>query len=117
MSSLGANARLGLYRSQETREMAPADQEQATASGNGRSSATLFGTLYMIIAWRTLFSLMLARTAPDIDCEIVFDPWKWRASNLYRSQARPTEHQGHVDRLTALTRFCHRFGGATRVSQ
>jgi hypothetical protein len=36
--------------------------------------------LYMIIAWRVLFALMLGRACPDMDCEVVFDPKEWRAA-------------------------------------
>lgn len=45
--------------------------------------------LYMVIAWRVLFSLMLARTAPDMDCEIVFDPREWRAAYIVVKRCPP----------------------------
>lgn len=38
--------------------------------------------LYMIIAWRVLFALMLGRACPDMDCEVVFDPCEWRAAYI-----------------------------------
>lgn len=38
--------------------------------------------LYMVIAWRVLFTLMLGRTTPDMDCEIIFDPQEWRAAYI-----------------------------------
>lgn len=44
--------------------------------------------LYMIIAWRILFTLMLGRVCPDLDCEVVFDPREWRAAYLV-VQRRP----------------------------
>jgi hypothetical protein len=45
--------------------------------------------LYMVIAWRVLFSLMLARAAPDMDCEIVFDPQEWRAAYIVVKRSPP----------------------------
>lgn len=45
--------------------------------------------LYMVIAWRVLFSLMLARAAPDMDCEIVFDPQEWRAAYIVVKRCPP----------------------------
>jgi hypothetical protein len=36
----------------------------------------------MVIAWRVLFTLMLGRTTPDMDCEIIFDPQEWRAAYI-----------------------------------
>lgn len=45
--------------------------------------------LYMVIAWRVLFCLMLARAAPDMDCEIVFDPQEWRAAYIVVKRCPP----------------------------
>jgi hypothetical protein len=45
--------------------------------------------LYMVIAWRVLFSLMLARATPDMDCEIVFDPQEWRAAYIVVKRCPP----------------------------
>jgi len=36
--------------------------------------------VYMIVAWRVLFALMLGRGCPDASCEIVFDPKEWKAA-------------------------------------
>ena len=45
--------------------------------------------LYMIIAWRVLFTLMLGRACPEMDCEIVFDPQEWRAINVVVKHCPP----------------------------
>lgn len=45
--------------------------------------------LYMVSAWRVLFSLMLARATPDMDCEIVFDPQEWRAAYIVVKRCPP----------------------------
>jgi len=45
--------------------------------------------LYMIIAWRVLFALMLGRTAPDMDCEIVFEAQEWRAAYIVVKRCPP----------------------------
>lgn len=36
--------------------------------------------LYMMIAWRVLFTLMLGRACPELDCEVVFEPQEWQAA-------------------------------------
>jgi hypothetical protein len=35
--------------------------------------------LYMIIAWRVLFTMMLGRACPDINCEVIFESQEWHA--------------------------------------
>lgn len=35
--------------------------------------------IYMIIAWRVLFTLMLGRNCPEIDCEVIFEKEEWQA--------------------------------------
>jgi hypothetical protein len=45
--------------------------------------------LYMVIAWRVLFSLMLARATPDLDCEVVFDPQEWQAAYIVVKRCPP----------------------------
>ncbi|OAI20639.1 transposase [Methylomonas koyamae] len=60
--------------------------------------------LYMVIAWRVLFSLMLARATPDMDCEIVFDPQEWRAAYIVVKRCPPPltpPRLGEVIRLIA----------------
>jgi hypothetical protein len=35
--------------------------------------------VYLIIAWRTLYVCRLARSCPDIDCEVIFEPAEWKS--------------------------------------
>jgi len=35
--------------------------------------------IYMIIAWRVLFTLMLGRNCPEIGCEVLFEKEEWQA--------------------------------------
>ena len=34
--------------------------------------------VYLIVAWRTLYVCRLARSCPDISCEVVFEPEEWK---------------------------------------
>jgi hypothetical protein len=60
--------------------------------------------LYMIIAWRVLFTLMLGRTCPEIDCEVVFEPQEWQAAYIVVKRSPPPEKPpplGEIVRLIA----------------
>lgn len=46
-------------------------------------------TFYMIIAWRVLYLVMLARTVPDISCEAVFGPEEWKAVHIVVRKEKP----------------------------
>ena len=35
--------------------------------------------VYLVVAWRTLFACRLARSCPDVDCEVVFEPSEWKS--------------------------------------
>lgn len=35
--------------------------------------------VYLIVAWRTLMICRLGRSAPEIDCETIFDPAEWKS--------------------------------------
>jgi hypothetical protein len=35
--------------------------------------------LYLIVAWRVLFTCRMGRSCPDIDCEAIFEPSEWKA--------------------------------------
>lgn len=45
--------------------------------------------LYMIIAWRVLFTLMLGRACPDMACDILFDEQEWRAAYIVVKRRSP----------------------------
>jgi hypothetical protein len=45
--------------------------------------------LYMIIAWRVLFTLMLGRACPDMDCEVLFERKEWQAAYVVCHRTQP----------------------------
>jgi hypothetical protein len=48
--------------------------------------------VYLIVAWRTLMVCRLARSAPDLDCEAIFDPADGSPSGwLFDERNRPGE--------------------------
>jgi hypothetical protein len=47
--------------------------------------------LYMIIAWRVMFALMLGRTYPDLDCEVIFDRQEWQAAYIVVKRRPPPQ--------------------------
>ncbi|MBF0219813.1 MAG: IS4 family transposase [Gammaproteobacteria bacterium] len=45
--------------------------------------------LYMIIAWRVLFTMMLGRSCPELDCEIIFERKEWQAAYIVHFRKPP----------------------------
>jgi hypothetical protein len=45
--------------------------------------------VYLIIAWRTLYVCRLARSCPDIECEVIFEPAEWKSVWKVVKQADP----------------------------
>jgi hypothetical protein len=37
-------------------------------------------SVYLIVAWRTLYACRLSRSCPDVSCEAVFEPAEWKAT-------------------------------------
>ena len=58
--------------------------------------------LYMVIAWRVLFALMLGRACPDLDCEIVFDPREWRAAYVVVKRCPPPATPPRLGEMVTL---------------
>lgn len=48
--------------------------------------------LYMIIAWRVLYLIMLGRTLPELSCEAVLAPEEWKAVYLVTQKKKPPSH-------------------------
>jgi Transposase DNA-binding/Transposase Tn5 dimerisation domain len=44
---------------------------------------------YMVVAWRVLYLVMLARIAPDLPCEAVFAPEEWKAVHIVLQRQKP----------------------------
>jgi len=66
--------------------------------------------LYMIVAWRVLYVMMLGRECPDLPCDVVFEEDEWQAFWVI-------VHDGHPDALAekpSLGEFVNKvaeFGG------
>jgi hypothetical protein len=61
---------------------------------------------YMIIAWRVLYLVMLARTVPDLSCEAVFAPEEWRAVHIVIHRQKPPSRAPKLgDFLSTMARL------------
>jgi hypothetical protein len=61
---------------------------------------------YMIIAWRVLYLVMLARTVPDLSCEAVFAPEEWRAVHMVIQREKPPSQAPKLgDFLSTMARL------------
>jgi hypothetical protein len=58
--------------------------------------------LYMIIAWRVLFTLMLGRACPDLDCEVLFDRQEWQAAYIVVKRCLPPQKPPRLGELVCL---------------
>lgn len=45
--------------------------------------------VYLIIAWRTLYTVRLGREFPEIDCEALFEPDEWRSIYQFITKQSP----------------------------
>lgn len=45
--------------------------------------------VYLMIAWRTLMICRLARSAPDLDCEAIFQPAEWKSAWMAVRRKKP----------------------------
>ena len=52
----------------------------------------------MIIVWQVLFTLMLGRTCPDLDCEVIFERQEWQAAYLVVKQVKCIYHEDHKEK-------------------
>jgi hypothetical protein len=58
--------------------------------------------LYMIIAWRVLYLIMLGRTLPEISCEAVLAPEEWKAVYLVTQKKRPPSQPPALQEMLIL---------------
>lgn len=64
--------------------------EQLQLETTDRVSACL--AIYLVVAWRVMFVLMMGRKTPDLPCEAVFSPDEWRAVyTILRREPPPDE--------------------------
>lgn len=61
--------------------------EQLQLQTRDRLEAAL--ALYLIVAWRVLYLLMLGRNCPDLPCTVVFAPEEWQAVYLVLRREKP----------------------------
>lgn len=64
--------------------------------------------LYMIIAWRVLFTLMLGRACPELDCEVIFEAKEWQAAYIVVKRCPPPPVPPQLGEIVALVAS---FGG------
>lgn len=58
--------------------------------------------LYMIIAWRVLYLIMLGRTLPEISCEAVLAPEEWKAVYLVTQRKKPPAQPPPLQEMLVL---------------
>ena len=58
--------------------------------------------LYMIIAWRVLYLIMLGRTLPEISCEAVLAPEEWKAVYLITQKKKPPSQPPALQEMLIL---------------
>ena len=68
--------------------------------------------LYMIVAWRVLYVMMMERNCPNISCEVVFETAEWQAIYATMDKKKPPEVAPTLtemmERITALGGFLAR---------
>jgi hypothetical protein len=65
-------------------------------------------SVYLIVAWGTLFACRLARSCPDVDCEAVFEPSEWQSVwTAVRHRLPPRD----PPRLEQMVRLIAQLGG------
>jgi hypothetical protein len=58
--------------------------------------------LYMIVAWRVLYLIMLGRTLPEISCEAVLGPEEWKAVYLVTQRKKPPSQPPALQEMLVL---------------
>ena len=58
--------------------------------------------LYLIIAWRVQFLMLMGRTCPELPCEVVFDPEEWQAAYIVGKRQAPPPEPPPLGEMIAL---------------
>lgn len=58
--------------------------------------------LYMIVAWRVLYLIMLGRTTPELSCEAVLAPEEWKAVYLVTQKKKPPQQPPPLQEMLCL---------------
>jgi Transposase DNA-binding/Transposase Tn5 dimerisation domain len=65
-------------------------------------------SVYLIVAWRTLYVCRLGRSCPDIDCEAVFEPAEWMSIWKFVKREDPPDKP---PTLSEMVRLVAQLGG------
>jgi hypothetical protein len=65
-------------------------------------------SMYLIVAWRTLFVCHMGRSCPDADCETIFEPSEWKAVWTAVHRKKPPRKR---PRLSTIVHLVARLGG------
>jgi hypothetical protein len=65
-------------------------------------------SMYLIVAWRTLFVCHMGRRCPDVDCEAVFEPSEWKAVWAAVHRKKPPRKRPS---LSVIVHLVARLGG------
>jgi hypothetical protein len=58
--------------------------------------------LYMIIAWRILYIMMLGRSCPNIPCSAVFEDEEWQAAYIVVCRSTPPKVPPNLDKMVRM---------------
>lgn len=58
--------------------------------------------LYMIVAWRVLFLMMMGRICPELSCELVFEQTEWQAVYAVVKKKKPPEVPPSIDTMVMM---------------
>ena len=58
--------------------------------------------LYMIVAWRVMYALMMGRACPEASCELIFSEDEWKAVYTVAAQAPPPETPPTIEEMVYL---------------
>lgn len=65
-------------------------------------------SLYMILAWRTLYITMIGRAYPKIKCDLIFSEDEWKAAYVVSTQKKPPRV---IPSLESIISMVAAFGG------
>jgi len=58
--------------------------------------------MFMIIAWRTLFTCRMGRDCPEVSCEVLFEEAEWKALWMTTQQQPPPKKPPRLGEITTL---------------
>jgi hypothetical protein len=58
--------------------------------------------LYMIVAWRVMYALMMGRACPEASCELIFSEDEWKAVYTVVAQSPPPDAAPTIEEMVYL---------------